>query len=362
MSRDSHARIQFPDPAAGNAAVSAVPGLKETFRAWSAASKLACHGARRWAALFDPAAGSGLGDRGGLRRRAPAYRAWSGSRHGMRSFHCPQGSRDYRLYVPKHLPDGARGLVLMLHGCKQDADDFAHGTRMNDLADTHGLIVAWPNQNRLQNALGCWRWFDPCHQRRGTGEPAILAALARSLAAAFSVPGHRIFAAGLSAGGGMATILGAAYPELFAAIGVHSGLPCGAASNIAQAYAAMRGEAGAATARLNNGAAVPTIIFQGDADTKVHADNARRILRLAVRGHAGLSEIPPSVDVAGGRSYSRRCHVRPDGTHQAELWMIEGAGHVWSGGEGAAPFTDDKGPDASAEMIRFFLSQAAGRN
>lgn len=274
-----------------------------------------------------------------------------GARFESRSFSGVHGARDYRLYIPAALPEGGRGLVLMLHGCTQDAADFAAGTRMNEQAERQGLLVVYPNQTRHHNAQGCWNWFRPTDQRAEAGEPALLAGLVRAVAAEFAVEPGRIFVAGLSAGGAMAATLAATHPELFAAAGIHSGLPHGAAHDVISAFAAMRGEVRPPTTA---GAAVPTIVFHGTADTTVHPANAEAILAAI----AGPGQGPRQTErgrAADGRGYLRETVPGPDGQTLAELWRIEGAGHAWSGGAPGASYTDPSGPDASAEMIRFFL-------
>jgi poly(hydroxyalkanoate) depolymerase family esterase len=240
----------------------------------------------------------------------------------------------------------------MLHGCSQDADDFACGTRMNELAETHRVIVAYPEQCRGQNAHACWNWFRPGDQGRTGGEPEILATLARSLAAEFAVDRTRVFVAGLSAGGAMAAILGATHSETFRGVGVHSGLPHGAAHDVVSAYAAMRGEG---AVRSNGRPPVPTIVFHGTADLTVHPSNAELILDAA-----SLDRVDRSDLVSGGRRCSRAVSTGADGAPVSELWLIEGAGHAWSGGAPQGSHTDPRGPDASAEMIRFFLSVSEG--
>ncbi len=272
---------------------------------------------------------------------APAPAVPDGAVFEARSFACAGGSRDYRLYVPSPQGEPLRGLVVMLHGCKQNPDDFATGTGMNTLAETHRLLVAYPGQTTADNPSGCWNWFRPGDQRRDAGEPAILAGLAREVAAEFGIAPGRVFVAGLSAGGAMAAVLGESYPDVFAAVGVHSGLPAGAASDVVTAFAAMQGEAGAAGAR---GAGARVIVFHGTADATVRAVNAERIVEGMT---AGRSE----SGAAGGRTYVRRIYDEGRG----ELWMVEGAGHAWSGGQAPGSYTDPSGPDASAEMVRYFL-------
>jgi len=285
-----------------------------------------------------------------------------GAQFLTRSYACAAGTRGYKLYVPASAVDGLTGLVLMLHGCNQTPEDFAAGTRMNAVAEANRLLVAYPAQTRANNAASCWNWFNPADQRRDAGEPAILAGLARAVAAEFDVPPGRIFAAGLSAGGAMAAVLGATYPDLFAAIGVHSGLPAGAANDVVSAFAAMRGDSGMAPAPRHTRGSSPgprTIIFHGTADHTVHPSNAER-LAAAAKARAALGASRSERGTAGsGRAYARTLVEDRQGTAAVELWMIEGAGHAWAGGHESGSYTDPRGPDASAEMVRFFLSSEA---
>lgn len=285
-------------------------------------------------------------------RPAAAPKVADGARYERRRFTCAAGARDYRLYVPQSLGREAQGLVLMLHGCTQNADDFACGTRMNELAERHRLIVAYADQCRGQNAHACWNWFRPGDQRRVGGEPEILAGLARSLAEEFAVARSRVFVAGLSAGGAMAAILGVTHPEVFRAVAVHSGLPHGAAHDVVSAFAAMRGEGPASGDTV---LAVPTIVFHGTADATVHPSNAKGIVSGGSR-----ERVHQQAASAGGRRYSRVITAGADGAVGSELWLIEGAGHAWSGGAPEGSYTDPRGPDASSEMIRFFLYSSAG--
>jgi poly(hydroxyalkanoate) depolymerase family esterase len=282
-----------------------------------------------------------------------------GAQFLVRSYACRAGSRQYKLYIPADRPDGPQGLVVMLHGCTQSPDDFAVGTGMNAVAEAHGLLVAYPAQASTHNGGSCWNWFRPGDQRRDIGEPAIIAGITRALIAEFDIDPSRVYVAGLSAGGAMAVVMGEVYPELYAAIGVHSGLPYGSASDVVSAFAAMRDEPGGGhpMPRLAaGGKAVRTIVFHGSADQTVHPANADRIIAAArARTEAG------EVKRVEGRSASRRIYTRTivltaEGAAAAELWLIEGAGHAWSGGQAAGSYTDPAGPDASAEMVRFFLS------
>ena len=261
------------------------------------------------------------------------------------------GARDYKLFVPAGTARG-RPLVVMLHGCTQDADDFARGTRMNALARAQGVLVLYPAQSQRANAQRCWNWFKHNHQARGKGEPAILAGMVREVMATHEVDPDRVYVAGLSAGGAMAAILGDAYPDLFAAVGVHSGLPTGSATDVQTAFAAMGGGAQPVRRAPQPGATPPTIVFHGDADTTVNVVNGERVLAAA-----GVTARPDAQRGATtmGVPYSRRVHVDAQGAERAEQWTIHGAGHAWSGGDPAGSYTDPRGPDASAEMLRFFL-------
>lgn len=294
---------------------------------------------------------SGLADCGmpGTSRQGEEIVVPPGAQWLARRHDGPAGSRDYRLFIPSRGAEQATGLLLMLHGCKQNPEDFALGTGMLGVAEAEGLILAFPAQPRIANMSGCWNWFEPGHQTAAAGEPAILTGLVRSLAAEFHVPEGRIFAAGLSAGGAMVAVLADADPELFAAIGIHSGLAAGAAHDVASAFAAMGGTGAAGRPALRRGGP-RLIVFHGDADGTVAVTNADRLFDTAPRD--GTAGVTPA-----GRRYLRRRITGPDGSIRAEDWRIEGGGHAWSGGSAAGSYTDPAGPDASAEMVRFFLGR-----
>ncbi|MDO5101784.1 MAG: PHB depolymerase family esterase [Lautropia sp.] len=263
--------------------------------------------------------------------------------------HASAGQRDYLLFSPPaEAGAGPRPLVVMLHGCTQNADDFAAGTRMNELASKAGFHVLYPDQSRQHNPQGCWNWFKHNHQQRDRGEPAVLAGMVRQVARQHDIDAECIYVAGLSAGGAMAAILGKRYPDLFAAVGVHSGLAAGAAQDLPSALAAMqRGAPG----QHSSNRPIPTIVFHGNRDTTVHPDNGSHVMKSA--GHAGSGQ-SEQIERPGRRSSTRQVHLAPDGRIVAEQWVIDGAGHAWSGGSPAGSFTDPQGPDASAEMWRFF--------
>lgn len=285
------------------------------------------------------------------------------------------GSRDYKLYIPAR-PAGQSSqpmpLVVMLHGCTQSADDFAAGTQMNRLADQHGFFVVYPEQPASANSSRCWNWFRAQDQVRQGGEPELIAGIARAVAAEQPVDPRRIYVAGLSAGAAMAVILGETYPELFAAVGAHSGLPYAAAHDIPSALAAMKGRGvlgrghfpgTADDPRRAAAQTVPMIVFHGDRDHTVQLSNGEHIAQQAIQAHAHqagqatLSATTEQGQVASGRGYTRTVHTDASGRPRVESWTLHGAGHAWSGGDAAGSYTDGNGPDASAEMLRFFLAQ-----
>lgn len=264
----------------------------------------------------------------------------------------------YRLYVPPRQAgqDEARPLILMLHGCTQDADDFAAGTRMNALAREAGVLVLYPEQTQHANAQRCWNWFKPQHQQRNRGEPALLAALTQQIMAEYHADPTRIYVAGLSAGGAMADILGRTYPELFAAVGVHSGLAAGAAADLPSALSAMHG--GAAAGHASAPALRPLIVFHGDADATVHPANGAALVeaaRSAQRASLGAAQVSEGR-APNQQRFTRTLHGRAEGGTAIEYWQLHGTGHAWSGGSAAGSHTAPGGVDASAQMLRFFLA------
>jgi poly(hydroxyalkanoate) depolymerase family esterase len=271
------------------------------------------------------------------------------------------GSRAYKLYVPSRYAGQAIPLVVMLHGCTQSPDDFAAGTRMNVIAEEQTCLVVYPAQPNGANAAKCWNWFRPTDQRRGEGEPSLIAGITRQIMRDYSVDPQRVYIGGLSAGAAAAVVMGATYPDLYAAIGVHSGLACGVASDLPSAFLAMRqGQlqapcgSGDMSAVLGHGSDIPAIVFHGDRDTTVHPRNGDHVIaqskssaNLQIKAHRGR--------VPGGHAYTRTIHTDASGRAIFEHWCIHGAGHAWSGGSPAGSYTDPRGPDAAREMLRFFL-------
>ncbi|MGJ7566283.1 extracellular catalytic domain type 1 short-chain-length polyhydroxyalkanoate depolymerase [Variovorax sp. GB1R11] len=284
---------------------------------------------------------------------SPAPRAPQGADQWTHGSFAHQGrTLDYMLFVPAGTagqPATPRPLVLMLHGCTQNAEDFAAGTRMNEHARESGAIVLYPEQPLREHGQKCWNWFKPQHQQRGKGEPALLAALTLHIAEQQQADRSRIYVAGLSAGGAMADVLGHCYPDIYAAVGVHSGLPHGAAHDMMSALNAMR--SGAAPVRTTADTTTPpTIVFHGDADTTVHASNGLAIVAGATPGKVGEGQSP------SGRRFTRTHYPPRAGHAEAEHWRLHAAGHAWSGGSAQGSYTQPEGVDASREMLRFFLA------
>lgn len=316
-------------------------------------------------ALRPPLAASATSARGLSQEGEPANPA-PGEEAGefvTRSFKTDSGTHTYKLYFPAgYSVESARlfPLVVMLHGCTQSPDDFAAGTRMNAQADLQGLLVAYPAQSTTANGSKCWNWFRPQDQARDAGEPALLAGITRQVVANHRVDPRRVYVAGLSAGAAMAVILGRTYPDLYAAVGAHSGLPYQAAHDVGSAFTAMKG-GGVAGNHENAAQSPPTIVFHGDGDHTVKPSNGAAIAAQV----AGVGDERPSLHssnegaASGGCRYTRLVYHDASGKPVVEHWRVHGAGHAWMGGSAKGTYTDPQGPDASAEMVRFFLQHAS---
>jgi poly(hydroxyalkanoate) depolymerase family esterase len=307
------------------------------------------------------------GDRAG-RSPKPTPTVADGAQFVTATFSSEAGSRSYKLYIPSRYCGEPVPLVVMLHGCTQSPDDFAAGTRMNDLAEERVFLVAYPEQPASANAQKCWNWFNPEDQTRGRGEPALIAGITRQIMHNYAIDPARVYVAGLSAGGAAAAIMGAAYPDLYAAVGVHSGLACGVANDLPSAFAAMlqggapRSRFGVHSATTTSDQLVPTIVFHADRDPIVHPTNGDHVMAQAA-ALAG-SYLRTSIErgqVPGGHGYNRTVYADATGSPVLEQWVIHGGGHAWSGGSPDGSYTDPQGPDASREMLRFFLDHPAPR-
>lgn len=264
---------------------------------------------------------------------------------------CELGKRRYKIYVPAAPAEPPLPLLVMLHGCGQTADDFAKGTRMNALAEEFRMLVLYPEQAREAHSNRCWNWFRRTDQGRGDGEPGLLASLTRDVIARHPVDPARVYVTGLSAGASAALVLGNAYPDLFAAVGAHSGLPVGAARDSTSALMAM----GQGNPGNRPDAAIPTIIFHGSDDKVVNPRNGRFIAIRALEPFRGLRATQTRGQVPGGRRFVKSAYRKGQGRPLVEEWVIDGSGHAWSGGSRAGRFVDPAGPDASRAMVRFFL-------
>ena len=278
-------------------------------------------------------------------------------------------ARAYKLYIPPGSAGRVLPLVVMLHGCTQNPDDFAVGTGMNERARAQGFYVLYPAQAQEANPSRCWNWFKHNHQRREGGEAALIEGMCQAVMQQYGIDSQRVYIAGLSAGGAMAAIVGGLFPETFAAVGVHSGLPAGSATDLVGALKVMKSGSAASTTAATQ--AVPTIVFHGDQDRTVHPSNGDHLI-AAVQEHlvgtapatasgADSRQVEQAV-TAGGRRYTRTSYRDSRDTVVAEHWLVHGAGHAWAGGNAAGSYTDASGPDASGEMLRFFFGQSRPAN
>jgi poly(hydroxyalkanoate) depolymerase family esterase len=295
------------------------------------------------------------------RSAVPAARRPAG-RFDAFSYTNAAGTRSYRLYVPAGHTGGPLPLLVMLHGGTQDAVAFAAATAMNDLAEDQRFLVAYPEQAHSANAGRYWNWFAPNHQRRDAGEPSLIAGITRHVTDRYGADARRVYVAGFSAGGAMAAVMAAAYPDLYAAAGVHSGLPYAAAGDLASAFTAMK--QGPSHPARPAAHPLPLIVFHGDRDTTVVPANAAGLIdHVLAAGSPGA--VPAAVTtggrVPGGHTYTRTCYQDPVGATLAERWTIHQAGHAWSGGVPHGSYTDPHGPSASTEFIRFFGQHPAPR-
>lgn len=339
------------------AALTGGHGVATTAKGWTTSKPVTDPGPTLRAAL-DAGLGGTLGRLGtplGFKGRQVAPPPVpEGASFTERRFVSSAGALTYKLYVPRRAGPEPLPLVVMLHGCTQSPDDFATGTRMNERAEADGVYVAYPAQSQAANPQKCWNWFRAVDQGRH-GEPALIASMVHEILRSENVDPARVYVAGLSAGGAAAAVLGQNYPELFAAVGVHSGLACGAAADMPSAFAAMRSGAVAPP----GGAAMPTVVFHGDRDATVAPINGAQVLAQA--GSAEHLTATVDTDTApGGLRYTRTVQTDATGRPLFEHWVLHEGGHAWSGGDPAGSYSDPRGPDASLAMLRFFSHHRRG--
>lgn len=296
---------------------------------------------------------------------------------------CEAGSRGYRLWVPTGYDTRvAAPLVVMLHGCRQKAEDLARISGMNDVAGKNNFLVVYPEQTIRGNPFRCWNWFEARHQLRGMGEPAILAAVVERVRAFHNVDAERIHVAGISAGAAMAVTLGVTYPEVFSAAGMVAGLEFAAANGVLSGLKAMKQggpdpnqqgivafEAMRPVLGKNSRRRMPIIVFQGEADSTVHPANADQLIeQWAMTNHLLAAEDGKypnwAVEVTcgavpDGYAYQKSAYKDPAGRLLMEKWMVKGLDHAWPGSPVAAEYSDPRGPNASEEMWRFFCQATA---
>jgi poly(hydroxyalkanoate) depolymerase family esterase len=290
-----------------------------------------------------------------------------------------KNSQDYKLWIPATMESG-RGspLLMMLHGCGHDAKHMAAISGMNDVAEANRFLVVYPEQSRRANLLKCWNWFRPEHQERGAGEPSILAAVVGQVQSTYDVDPDGVYVAGVSAGGAMAAILAATYPDLFAALAVFAGVEFKAASTTSEGFAVMKRGGPDPTRQgqiafevMRSGRAqtkrrrMPVIVFHGAADDRVSPVNADQVIAQWSKTNACLAEehaetgfslTEKVIDgkVPGGYAYQKHVYVEHDSRLLLEKWLVQGLGHAWSGFPKSSRYGDPKGPNASAEIWRFF--------
>lgn len=275
-----------------------------------------------------------------------------------KSYSNPAGTRPYKLYIPSGYTGQAVPLVVMLHGCSQNATNFSIGTRMNTLAEAGTFLVTYPEQGNAANSTKCWNWYQQANQQRGKGEPSLIAGITEQVMRDYQVDARRVYIAGLSSGGAMAAIMAATYPQLYAAVCVHSGLAYGAAHDLPSAFAAMNQGTSQPTKQLAK--AIPLIIFHGDRDTTVAPSNADMLLNQWLQAASRVQGAAPAVTIERGAqaknsyAYTRSLYRNKREQVLIERWIVHQAGHAWFGGNPQGSYTDMRGPDASTEMLRFF--------
>ena len=250
-------------------------------------------------------------------------------------------------------------MIVMLHGCGQDARGFAASTRMNQIAARERFVVLYPEQDRMANPQGCWNWFDT-KSGRAYGEAALIMAAVEQACMLYPVDAQRIAVAGLSAGASMAALLASRYPERFKAVAMHSGIPPGTAHSALTALRAMHGRRVTSPLRPPPSALAASwpalLVIHGTVDTVVDVRNGR--IAAQVWADAAGARATAQRGVQRGKRYAMNVtDFKHKGRTVATLADVERLGHAWSGGAAKAPFSDAQGPDASRMIWAFAAKQ-----
>ncbi len=262
------------------------------------------------------------------------------------------------VYLPAgHRPSRRAPLLMLLHGCDQDAEGFVDTTRFTAVADRHGIVLVAPEQIRRDHLNRCWRWYEVRHQQRGIGEPALLTGVVTDMVderARWRINPRLVYVAGISAGGAMALILAATYPDVFAAVGVHSAPPYRAATGAGRAFAAMAARTEAPGPEEGAKPMAPLVVVQGEADRVVRPDNAGRVAAqwLVFHGGGPLRSTTTTGRSGDGRAFRTTRWFGDRGRTVAEMWLVDDLGHAWSGGRPGS-YSDPAGPRAATFMWRF---------
>ncbi|MES2785975.1 MAG: PHB depolymerase family esterase [Pseudomonadota bacterium] len=271
------------------------------------------------------------------------------------------GARRYRLYRPAGIGFGERlALLVMLHGCGQDAKAFAQCTRMNRIADRERFMVLYPEQDRMANPQGCWNWFDT-RSGRAYGEAELVMKMVDQVCLLYHADRGRVAAAGLSAGASMAALLATRYPARFKAVVMHSGVPPGAAHSPLSAVGAMRGyrpaKVGLSPAQALN-SWPPLMVIHGVLDNVVSLNNGKAAVQAWANGSGATAKASRAVQ-RGKRYPARITDYKLGSSTLATLVEIDSLGHAWSGGAASHSHTDGSGPDASRMLWAFVAKQFA---
>lgn len=287
--------------------------------------------------------------------------------YSTKSFTNSSGTRSYGLYIPSGYKVGTpMPLVVGLHGCVGSALDFVNQSGLNSVAEVNKFIVAYPEQTSAANNLKCWNWYTTAGQQRGSGEASIIAGITQQVKQDYSVNNSRVFTLGLSAGGAMAVNMGVLYPDVFAGVGVGSGLTWKAGAGGLSGYPAMTAEQSGQQIHISQGAnsrTVPVYIFHGLQDKTVVPKNADDLAvswiaanDLADDGSRNNSvpanPVSTVFGTSSGDTFTTATYNDRNGQELIQVVKVTNMGHAWSGRSGAA-YTYPAGPDETSLMYSF---------